>query len=535
MDPRMILVQSGSDSGSSDSEGLRNLDAESLEDVVDDICKEVQGRFRKDGLLKTYYKPDEVDCSGAKKVYMDVRPHDLKRIDDAREQFGLVFVLQLWWMDPDLRDFPSKLVLRKPDAPGDVPYIQEIDVVVRRLDLDGTLTYEELPHRHGRRTAKKDEYVYLHPPAWKYHFFPKYTIMNKVFDEEAKEDQAFEPELLWCNEEGGFVQCRVRYDTTFEEPLELNTFPVDRQLCRLKITAEMPVEEFQFITLDTCRRLAKIQDMWEVDPDHQCVVYVRHPDEHLPGGMITQRSLVNVVLHVQRQPDFFFHSVAFMVMLINIISLCSFAIRPHYSSGRLSFLITCFLAVVAYRYIVNDSLPRKSYMTSADVYITFACLFQTAQCLWTSGLMVGLRMTGGYDERSESWHWVLILDAAFGGLCLLCLILSHAWLKTGAFRRKSWREVYDFNKEPFMPVEECSSCGSYRLSLQCRHADKTKACQVCGAKSVVTRYLEPMKSEPFTVVPSLTDRLLRLRSHSQEPDPVEAYLEKAERLKTGKK
>ena len=58
-----------------------------------------------------------------------------------------------------MRDFPSKLVLRKPDAPGDVPYIQEIDVVVRRLDLDGTLTYEELPHRHGRRTAKKDEHL----------------------------------------------------------------------------------------------------------------------------------------------------------------------------------------------------------------------------------------------------------------------------------------------------------------------------------------------------------------------------------------
>ena len=42
----------------------------------------------------------QVDCSSAKKVYMDVRPHDLKRIDDAREQFGLVFMLQLWWMDP---------------------------------------------------------------------------------------------------------------------------------------------------------------------------------------------------------------------------------------------------------------------------------------------------------------------------------------------------------------------------------------------------------------------------------------------------
>ena len=55
--------------------------------------------------------------------------------------------------------------------------------------------------------------------------------------------------------------------------------------------------------------------------------------------------------------------------------------------------------------------------------------------------------------------------------------------------------MQDFYPQPVIlsNLQECSSCGSYRLSLQCRHADKTKACQVCGAKSVVTRYLEPMK------------------------------------------
>ena len=35
---------------------------------------------------------------------------------------------------------------------------------------------------------------------------------------------------------------------------------------------------------------------------------------------------------------------------------------------------SCFLAVLAYRYIINEILPRKAYLTAADKYITFACV-----------------------------------------------------------------------------------------------------------------------------------------------------------------
>lgn len=35
---------------------------------------------------------------------------------------------------------------------------------------------------------------------------------------------------------------------------------------------------------------------------------------------------------------------------------------------------SCFLAVLAYRYIINEILPKKAYLTAADKYITFACM-----------------------------------------------------------------------------------------------------------------------------------------------------------------
>ena len=58
-------------------------------------------------------------------------------------------------------------------------------------------------------------------------------------------------QLLWCDENGGFVHYKAKCDRVFEETLELRRFPVDSQLCRVKLTAEMPIEEFQFITIET--------------------------------------------------------------------------------------------------------------------------------------------------------------------------------------------------------------------------------------------------------------------------------------------
>ena len=44
-------------------------------------------------------------------------------------------------------------------------------------------------------------------------------------------------------------------------------------------------------------------------------------------------------------------------------------------AGPSSQVSSCFLAVLAYRYIINEILPRKAYLTAADKYITFACMF----------------------------------------------------------------------------------------------------------------------------------------------------------------
>ncbi|CAE7781555.1 pgdA [Symbiodinium sp. CCMP2592] len=108
-------------------------------------------------------------------------------------------------------------------------------------------------------------------------------------------------------------------------------------------------------------------DMWVLDKEIQakCSVYVRHLDRCLPYQF--QRSCVNAVFHLERKGDLYFRSMFFMVFLVIIVSLCSLMIPLEDISGRLAHLSTCFLAIMAYRYIVGDMLPRKEYLTPADM------------------------------------------------------------------------------------------------------------------------------------------------------------------------
>ena len=277
-------------------------------DLSHDDMRKLAAKFEhecltKDGLFPKYdrreykddklAKQDSVDCSRAIKVYVDMRPQELKRIDDENEQFGLVFVLKLWWRDPRLKNFKAQLCIEK-EAPNTAPFLEEIDVVVRELHEDGTLVFEDFQKLGSRQTRKKHEYVSISPPKWENHFFPKHTFINQVDAEAQGGIHIAERQLLWCNEAGGVVEYKAKYDRVFEETLELKEFPMDRQLCRVKLTAESPVSDFQFIAIDTCRRLSKVTDMWETskEEDHpECIVYVRHVDRILPSSNMIQRPL----------------------------------------------------------------------------------------------------------------------------------------------------------------------------------------------------------------------------------------------------
>ena len=183
-----------------------------------------------------------------------------------------------------------------------------------------------------------------------------------------------------------------------------------------------------------------------------------------------------------------------MVFLVNIISLCTFSIPLEDVSGRLGHLSTCFLAVLAYRYVIDDSLPRKEYLTAADAYIIFACSFQVIICLQT----VLLGFLGNLIEHQN-------LVDRYVGLVLLVVwlgvnyYLRYLWQSS---HRQSWQTVYAVNREPYGPINECSQCGHIWLCKQCQVSNPDKQCYnhpLCSGagKSITTKFYTPEDRPPL--------------------------------------
>ena len=130
----LATSESISDSGSEDESGLCLSPFTACEDGdQSDDWQELAQKLREDylkecfdenGRFLQYDKDDKkqgcksgirtVNCSEAIKVYVDLAPQELKRVDDQKEQFSLIFVLQLWWLDPNLKNFQSKLRISRP-------------------------------------------------------------------------------------------------------------------------------------------------------------------------------------------------------------------------------------------------------------------------------------------------------------------------------------------------------------------------------------------------------------------------------------
>uniref|UniRef100_A0A7S2ME05 Neurotransmitter-gated ion-channel ligand-binding domain-containing protein n=1 Tax=Alexandrium andersonii TaxID=327968 RepID=A0A7S2ME05_9DINO len=431
----------------------------------------------KDSILPKYYangsEKTYVSCEDTLKVYIDCSPLQLDSIDDTNEVFGLIFTVNLWWIDPDMRNVSTKVILRpsKSSQAG----AQEVAGTLLRKYSNGDIKFKE-DGEGTPRLIKARDYIKLRDPIWDDYFYPVFTFIN-IMDKDEDRLLLKQQELKWSSEKGSLVQCKLKYNATFRESLELHTFPLDRQVLRVKITAEAPIETFQFVVVNSAGKNVQVPCGWSIDNDMQnaCSAYARIMDHdflYRPGG---QRSCVNMVLHVERDGAFYFHNILTMVFLVTLLSCGVNAIPADAGGERLGLLSTCVLAVLAYRYIVNELIPKKPYLTRADKYIVFTVLFMIVlaiqSCLQS---MIWRRGWGGEDGRAiintidDIWGGIMIGLWFFANGCLYFL-----WKKG---KRTSWTSVYQHNQEPYCVWWRCNNSKMCRPALNCAHASaKTMA------------------------------------------------------------
>ncbi|CAE7269892.1 gab-1 [Symbiodinium natans] len=430
--------------------------------------------------------PETVDCKNAIKVIVEINPHELRDVDDKKDEFSVVFVLRFRWLDPNLKNIETILKLK--DG-------RELKGRIQRLDQTGKITFiTEVGETKSLKREDCSAIEHERNPDWSKQFFPDFSFLNVRFTNEYPITIFERYQMEWSDaEQGSFLRWEKKYDAIFTDDLDLRRYPIDRQLCRIRITAERPVEEYQFAM--SSHRLVGVRrtcESFKVDQDIQrrCTSYVRWADAEIPFK--TQRSRIHVLFHLERRGGHFFKIVVPNMMFVTLMAFLAFVLPIENADGSLALTSACFLAVFAQRYIISDDLPRKTFLTLADTYFLATSLLYVMISI-SIAVLVLARNLGDENPENAGLAERINRKKSLCGLALFLLaIIFNIWL-IGKWLRKwgleGWAAIYLAKQEPYAMIDECQRCLSKWPGKQCL-PHEIGICKVCRHESVVTRHFK---------------------------------------------
>jgi Neurotransmitter-gated ion-channel ligand binding domain/Neurotransmitter-gated ion-channel transmembrane region len=174
-------------------------------------------------------------------------------------------------------------------------------------------------------------------------------------------------------EPDGRVTYRQRYAGAFSQPLRLRSFPFDRQTFRLQFVAvRYRANEVQFVPdqdwIDNGLKQAggiatsiTLPD-WTIESwNTKSLSYALAPGFEYSGYAFEFTASRNAQHYVWK--------VILPLVLIVIMSWAVFWIDPVTSNSQISIAVTSMLTLIAYRFAIDNQLPRLPYTTNLDAFI----------------------------------------------------------------------------------------------------------------------------------------------------------------------
>ena len=234
-------------------------------------------------------------------------------------------------------------------------FTAEIAVVLRWKDL---------------RLAHTGNGVVRYPLEQIWH--PRVGIVNETNSVSRKMPDSVEVEP------DGTVTYRQRYVGAFTQPLRLQSFPFDRQTFRVQLVAvRYQSNEVMFVPdqvwiRDGLKEAGGISpsvtlpdwtiEKWELKP----LVYALAPHH--------QYSSYAFEFTASRNVQYYLLKVILPLVLIVMMSWAVFWIDPVTSNSQISVAVTSMLTLIAYRFAIDNQLPRLPYMTRLDVLFLVSTL-----------------------------------------------------------------------------------------------------------------------------------------------------------------
>ena len=166
----------------------------------------------------------------------------------------------------------------------------------------------------------------------------------------------------------GTVTYRQRYTGEFSARLDFHDFPIDqhRVMVQLAVPGYGP-DEIDFVPAVEAEGAGRATEMTVSDWSIGTFELHTQPFEVVPGGRVVAG--LRGEFEARRHLGFFVGKAFFSVAIIVFMSWVVFWIGTEHIGPRLSVVVTSMLTLVAYRFLLGQSLPPVSYLTRLDHYL----------------------------------------------------------------------------------------------------------------------------------------------------------------------
>ena len=145
----------------------------------------------------------------------------------------------------------------------------------------------------------------------------------------------------------------------------------------------------------------------------------------LPVGGVQQ---FKATIRVTRKPYYYLVNFYLILFLLVCMTFGCWAAPINELTGRLEVSISLLLTGVAYKLVLGDNIPRVSYLTLLDKYVTYCFMYMFAVLvemilagLFTDGegTVMNHYMPGGLMPSADLYHFELVMQSVIMGSWVL--------------------------------------------------------------------------------------------------------------------
>ncbi len=209
----------------------------------------------------------------------------------------------------------------------------------------------------------------------------------------------------------GNIGTRLRDSASFSANFDFRRFPFDSQRLSFELWSEFPstlveivpepisMKQYQNSLYTVDEVPIQIPGWKVVEVDYYTESYVDNDDFPYQG--------LYVDIYIERQSSYYLFKIILPIIFILAISWSVFWVRGSQLEAKVNITIVCLLSLIAYNFIIDEDLPKLSYLTFLDTFILLSYFYTgIATILCVYSFVKKLQSGADLSEVDKKAQWI---------------------------------------------------------------------------------------------------------------------------------